>query len=139
MALTIHSFYRNEYKLLKYVKDNKQIQEDDQEFQDLLYAQKASGIITRQALLYIAASVITCIFGFVLAMWLIANLDLTDQSARTIFILRLIIKPLLQGLFNLIIFVFHKVHTLCNANEDLTVSEAIAKICLCPDEMDRVF
>ena len=135
MALTIHSFNRNERKLRKALKDNKQIQEDDQELQDLLYAQKASGIITFQALLYIAAFVLTWIFCFVQALWLTDKIELSDQSARTISILRIIFKPL-QGLFNLIIFVYHKVHTLRHADEGLTVSEAIAKIFLFPGEME---
>lgn len=135
MALIIHSFYRNERKLRKALKDNAQIQEDDQEFQDLLYAQKASSIITFQALLYIAAFVLTCIFSFVQALWLADKIELSDQSARTISIFRLIFRPL-QGLFNLIIFVFHKVHTLRHADEGLTVSEAIAKIFLFPGGME---
>jgi len=136
MTLIIHKFYRNERKLRKAVKDE-QIQEDDDYFEALLYAQKASGIITRQALLYIAAFVITWIFGIFELLWLMEVIKLTDRCGRTLSILRVIFHPL-QGLFNLMIFVYHKVHTLRtrNVDENLTVSEAFAEIFLCPSEME---
>jgi hypothetical protein len=134
MTLIVHSFYRNERKLRKAVKD-KQIQEDDEEFQALLNAQQMSGIITRQALLYIAAFVLTWIFGFFEVVWYTDAIEVTDRGARTISILRIIFQPL-QGLFNLMIFVYHKVHTHRNADESLTVSEAFAKIFLFPGQME---
>ena len=134
MTLIIHSFYRNERKLRKAVKD-KQIQEDDEGFQALLYAQKTSGIITRQALLYIAAFLIAWIFGFFEFLWQAEVIELTDQGARTLSTLRVMLQPL-QGFFNLMIFVYHKVHTLRNADESLTLSEAFAKIFLFAGDME---
>ena len=134
MTLIVHSFYRNERKLRKAVKD-KQIQEDDEEFQALLYAQKMYGDITRQALLYIAAFVITWIFGFIEFLWQTEVIELTERGAEALVYLRIIFQPL-QGLFNLMIFVYHKVHTLRNADESLTLSEAFAKIFLFAGDME---
>jgi len=123
MTLIIHSFYRNERKLRKSVKD-KQIKEDDEELQALLFAQKTYGIITRQALLYIAAFVITWIFGFFEYL-------LIDRGLRILSILRILLQPL-QGLFNLMIFVYHKAFMLLRSDEDMTIGEAIIEIFLNP-------
>jgi len=130
MTLIIHSFYRNERKLQKAVKDN-QIQEDDEGFQALLYAQETSRNITRQALLYIAAFVITWIFGFFQVLWQTEVIELTDRGARIISTFRVCLQPL-QGLFNLIIFVYHKAHVRLRSDEDLTLGEAIIEVFLNP-------
>jgi hypothetical protein len=130
MTLIIHSFYRNERKLQKAVKDN-QIQEDDEGFQALLYAQETSRNIIRQALLYIAAFVITWIFGLFEFLWYTEVIELTDRGARIISTFRVCLQPL-QGLFNLIIFVYHKAHVRLRSDEDLTLGEAIIEVFLNP-------
>ena len=130
MTLIIHSFYRNERKIRKAVKD-KHIQEDDEGFQALLYAQETSRIITRQALLYIAAFVITWIFGLFEFLWYTEVIELTDRGARIISTFRVCLQPL-QGLFNLIIFVYHKAHVRLRSDEDLTLGEAIIEVFLNP-------
>mmetsp|Transcript_18052 Transcript_18052/g.26815 ORF Transcript_18052/g.26815 Transcript_18052/m.26815 type:complete len:510 (-) Transcript_18052:272-1801(-) len=127
MTLIIHSFYRNERKLRKSVKD-KQIKEDDEELQALLFAQKTYGIITRQALLYIAAFVITWIFGFFEYL-------LIDRGLRILSILRILLQPL-QGLFNLMIFVYHKAFMLLRNDEDMNLAEAMNEIFLKPGKME---
>ena len=95
-----------------------------------------SGIVTRQALLYIAAFLITWIFG---VLGVLNNqtdaMELTDQGVKTMSILRMIFQHL-QGLFNLMIFVYHKVHTLRTADESLSVSEAIAKVFFFAGQME---
>ena len=68
-------------------------------------------------------------------VWYTEVIELTERGARTISILRIIFQPL-QGLFNLMIFVYHKVHTHRNADESLTLSEAFAKIFLFPGQME---
>jgi len=95
-----------------------------------------SGIVTRQALLYIAAFLITWIFG---VLGVLNNqtdaMELTDQGVKNMSILRMIFQHL-QGLFNLMIFVYHKVHTLRTADESLSVSEAIAKVFFFAGQME---
>jgi len=131
MALVVHSFYRNERKLRKAVKDN-QIHEGDETYQVLQRAQETSGIITRQAVLYIAAFLITWIFGFVEFCFKETG---DDTKNKFLPVLRMIFQPL-QGFFNLIIFVYHKVQTLRRADDDLTVVEALEKVFLFPDQME---
>ena len=48
---------------------------------------------------------------------------------------RMIFQPL-QGFFNLIIFVYHKVQTLRHADDDLTVAEALEKVFFFPSRME---
>jgi len=128
MTLIIHAFYRNERKLRKAVKD-KQIQEDDEAFQALLHAQEMFGIITRQAMMYIAAFVITWIFGVLEFLWQTEVIAVSDRGVEILIILRIIFQPL-QGLFNLIIFVYHKAHVNLRSDEDMTLGEAIIEIFL---------
>ena len=134
MTLIIHSFYRNERKLRKAVKD-KQIKEEDEAFQALLYAQQTSGIITRQALLYIAAFVITWIFGFFEVLSEKGVIELTDRGARMISTFRVCFQHL-QGFFNLIIFIYHKACMLLRSDEDMTLAEAMNEIFLKPGQME---
>jgi hypothetical protein len=130
MTLIVHSFYRNEHKLREDVKD-KQIKEDDEELQALLYAQEMYGIITRQATLYIAAFVLTWIFGFIEFLWQTDVIELSKGGVEALIYLRIIFQPL-QGFFNLIIFVYHKAYVHLRSDEDMTMSEAIIEIFLNP-------
>eukprot|EP00979_Chaetoceros_neogracilis_P003529 scaffold614_cov212-Chaetoceros_neogracile.AAC.3 len=130
MALIVHSFYRNARSLRKVLKD-KPSQEIDAKYEALQYAQESSGIITRQALMYIAAFLITWVFGFVHSVFSISGNDNKELSS----VLRLIFQPL-QGFFNLVIFVYHKVCMCLRSDEDLTVGEAFGMVFLYPDEME---
>ena len=137
MALVVHSFYRNERKLRKAVKDN-HIQEGDEAYKDLQHAQQSSSIIIRQALMYIAAFLITWILGFVQIAFLnehITDEHTTEHTSDTMFVLKMIFQPL-QGFFNLIIFAFHKVYMILQSDEDTTFTEAVGIVFLHPDEMD---
>ena len=127
MALVVHSFYKNERKLRKAVKDN-QIEEGDETYQILQRAQESASIITRQALLYITAFSITWLFGFI-------QIALFTEPNDTLFALRMIFQPS-QGFFNLLIFVYHKVQTLRHADDDLTVSEALEIVFIFPGRME---
>jgi hypothetical protein len=130
MALIVHSFYRNARSLRKTLKDNKS-QEIDAEYEALKRAQEMSSIIGRQALMYIAAFLITWIFGFANLLWEETGNDNTELLS----VLTIIFQPL-QGFFNLIIFVYHKVQTLCRADDDLPVAEALENVFLFPSRME---
>ena len=129
MALVVHSFYRNERKLRKAVRDN-HIKEGDEAYADLQYAQWSSGIITRQALMYIAAFFITWIFGLV-------QISFFTEPNDTLFVLRMIFQPL-QGFFNLIIFAYHKIYIVLISDEDVSFAEAVGIVFLHPDKMKEL-
>jgi hypothetical protein len=129
MALVVHSFYRNERKLRKTVKDN-HIQEGDEAYADLQYAQWSSGIITRQALMYIAAFLITWIFGLV-------QISFFTEPNDTLYVLRMIFQPL-QGFFNLIIFAYHKIYIVLISDEDVSFAEAVGIVFLHPDKIKEM-
>jgi hypothetical protein len=130
MALIVHSFYRNARSLRKALKD-KPSQEIDAKYKALQYAQESSGIITRQALMYIAAFLITWVFGFVHFLLRASG----DYNKEVLSVLTMIFQPL-QGFFNLIIFAYHKVCMCLRSDEDLTVGEAFGMVFLYPDEME---
>jgi hypothetical protein len=130
MALIVHSFYRNARSLRKALKD-KPSQEIDAKYKALQYAQESSGIITRQALMYIAAFLITWVFGFVHFVLRASGND----NKEVLSVLTMIFQPL-QGFFNLIIFAYHKVCMGLRSDEDLTVGEAFRIVFLNPDEME---
>jgi hypothetical protein len=130
MALIVHSFYRNARSLQKALKD-KPSQEVDGKYEALKRAQETSSIIGRQALMYIAAFLITWIFGFAKVLCVVTGNDNTELLSA----LTMIFQPL-QGFFNLIIFVYHKVQTLRRADDDLTVAEALEKLFLFPSQME---
>ena len=137
MSLIIQSFYRNERKLRKAVKDN-QIEhngEQDDKLQYLKEAQQTSGLITRQALMYIAVFVLTWSFGFVKYLFIIRDAAKRYPGDYWFSALRIFFQPL-QGFFNLVIFVYHKVQTLRHADGNVTVAEALEKVFLLPDLME---
>ena len=132
MALIFHSFYRNARSLRKALKNNPS-QEIDAKYEALQYAQETSSIIGRQALMYIAAFLITWVFGivhFVLR-------DTGNDNNELLSILRMIFQPL-QGFFNLAIFTYHKVCMCLRSDEDLTVGEAFGIVFLHPDKMKEL-
>eukprot|EP00979_Chaetoceros_neogracilis_P002947 scaffold492_cov247-Chaetoceros_neogracile.AAC.20 len=131
MALIVHSFYRNARSLRKTLKDNPS-QEIYAEYEALKRAQETSSIIGRQALMYIAAFLITWIFGFAKFLW---EETIGNDNTEFLSVLMIIFQPL-QGFFNLIIFVYHKVQTLCRADDDLTVAEALENVFLFPSRME---
>jgi hypothetical protein len=126
MVLIVHSFYRNARSLRKALQ-NKPSQEVDAKYEALIRAQETSSIVGRQALMYIAAFLLTWIFGFAE----FAGNDYTELLS----VLKMIFQPL-QGFFNLIIFVYHKVQTLRRADDDLTVAEALEIVFLFPSRME---
>ena len=136
MSLIVHSFCRNERRLLKLVK-NDQIQDEDEDENliDLKIAQEQTGIITRQALMYVAAFVMSWIFRFLEYLWQEGAVDFTDQGLKWLFILRMLFQPS-QGFFNLMIFLYHKVYVLrTSCDEDVSLVKAIGIIVVCPEDM----
>jgi hypothetical protein len=130
MALIVHSFYRNARRLRNALKDIPS-QEVDAKYEALKRAQETSRIIGRQALMYVAAFLITWIFGFAKFLWE----ETGNADTELLSILPMIFQPL-QGFFNLIIFVYHKVQTLRRADDDLTVAEALEKVFFFPSRME---
>jgi hypothetical protein len=131
MALVVHSFYRNERKLRKAVESN-EFKEDDGAYADLQYAQETFGIMTRQALLYIAAFFITWIFVFVHIVFTQYG---NGAEKGLLPVLRMIFQPL-QGFFNLIIFTYHKISMVLRSDEDLTFVEALDEVFLHPNTLE---
>ena len=135
MSLIIHSFCRNERRLLKLVK-NDQIQDEDEDENliALKIAQEQTGIITRQALMYVAAFVVSWIFRFLEYLWQEGAVDFTDQGLKWLFTLRMLFQPS-QGFFNLMIFLYHKVYVLrTSCDEDVSLVKAIGIIVVCPED-----
>jgi hypothetical protein len=130
MALVVHSFYRNKQKLRKAVESN-EFKEDDGAYADLQYAQETFGIMTRQALLYIAAFFITWIFVFVHIVFTQYG---NGAEKGLLPVLRMIFQPL-QGFFNLIIFAYHKISMVLRSDEDLTFVEALDEVFLHPNTL----
>jgi len=134
MSLIIHSFCRNERRLLKHVKDG-QIQDEDEKLVDLKHAQEQTGIITRQTVMYIVAFVMSWIFGFLEYLWQEGALNFTDQGLKWLHTLRMLFQPS-QGFFNVIIFLYHKVYVLrTSRDEDMTLAKAIGIILFRPKDM----
>jgi hypothetical protein len=107
--------------------EDDQLGEGDDKYTDFQYAREASLSITRQAMMYIAAFLMTWIFGII-------QMTLT-RSHGALFVLRMIFQPL-QGLFNLIIFTHHKVHMILLSDEDVKVGEALGIVLLHPTRME---
>ena len=105
MSLVVHSFCRNERRLLKLVKKNDQTQDEDEDEKiiNLNIAQKQTGIITRQALMYVVAFVMSWIFGFLEYLGQGGTANFTDEGLKLLHILRMIFKPS-HCTFNLMIF-----------------------------------
>jgi hypothetical protein len=81
--------------------------------------------------MYIAAFLITWVFGFVHFV-----LRASGNDKKELFsVLTMIFQPL-QGFFNLVIFAYHKVCMCLRSDEDLTVGEAFGIVYLNPDEME---
>jgi len=126
MSLIVHSFCRNERRLLNILRD--EIQDEDEKLVDLKHAQEQTGIITRQAVMYIVAFVMSWIFGFLEYLW---QEGAVNFSVHTLFML---FQPS-QGFFNLIIFLYHKVYVLRSREEDMTLAKAIGIIVFRPKDM----
>ena len=136
MFLIILTFYSSERKL-KRTRRLLQQQSNPSEIsttrtQDEHDAQESqyylTKIITRQALMYIGAFLLTWIFTF---------LSFFKQDERWIQALKLVFQPL-QGFFNFFIFLFHKVTTICRSDEDVNISEALQIIFTCPKDIPDV-
>jgi len=82
-------------------------------------------IITSQALMYLGSFFFTWIFTFLI------HLGDVFMENHWIQALKLVFQPL-QGFFNMLIFVHHKVYNLRRTDEDLSVSEALRIIFAAP-------
>ena len=73
------------------------------------------GTILRQALMYISAYFFT---------WIFTTISFVKQEVWAIQILKCVFQPL-QGFFNALIFIYHKVHNVLQGNDDMTFYEAL--------------
>jgi len=89
-----------------------------------------SRIITRQALMYIGAFLLT---------WIFTILSILKYKGQNEFIevLRMIFQPL-QGFFSMAIFVYHKVSNIRRADEDENISGALRIIFTSPSMVPEV-
>jgi len=87
--------------------------------------------ITIQALMYLGAFVFTWIFSVLI------HLGDDFMENRCIQVLKLVFQPL-QGFFNMLIFIHHKVFNLRRTIKDLSVSEALLIIFAAPSMMPEV-
>lgn len=139
MTLITVNFFRNEYKLKKFVKRCKETEEEEGELleavvQELIHAQQLSGIITRQAVLYVLAFISTWIFGFIEFIIVRNDFDsmASDNTRHTLAHLRMIFQPL-QGFFNLLIFFYHKILAVRRNDEEISFCEAFMTVLHYPE------
>ena len=85
--------------------------------------------------MFIAAFVISWIFGFFEVFSEKEVIELTDGGARTLSTFRASFQHL-QGFFNLDIFVYYKAFMLLRNDEDMTLAVAMNEIFLNPGEME---
>jgi len=87
--------------------------------------------ITIQALMYLGAFVFTWIFS---VLGQLGDVFLQNYWIQA---LKLVFQPL-QGFFNMLIFIHHKVYNLRRTNKDLSVSEALLIIFAAPSMISEV-
>ena len=121
MGLIIHTFYRSERSLKNEVNQN--------DGSDI--ARKATRMVTTQASLYVGAFFLTWTFT------LVCFLTRSFGTQTVLEGLRMTFQPL-QGLFNLLIFFYHKVDLVRKSDEDLRFVEALYKTMIKPEEVPEV-
>jgi hypothetical protein len=131
MGTVIYTFYKREKRVKEKLKSSTETtDEDESKAKELDSAQKMTRIISKQALMYIGAFVIT---------WIIPMLTVVEAiGALYCFqVLRMIFQPL-QGFFNMLIFFYHKVNIIRRNDEDRTVGDALRIIFKSPRESPEV-
>jgi len=127
MGSVIYTFYKREKRVKEKLKSRTETtDEDESKARELEHAEKMTRIITKQALMYIGAFVITWIMPMLSA-------DKAIGSLYWVQVLRMIFQPL-QGFFNMLIFFYHKVSILVRHYDERTVGDALRIIFLTPRE-----
>ena len=145
MSFITCKFYSNQGKLKKVEEKSRSEEQPDQQvttlqaeelIETLKYSQKSARIITIQALMYILAFNCAWIFGFIEFLLAETSLDGSRSFRDALALLRMVFQPS-QGTFNLLIFVYHKVHALLQSDEDMPYSEALQTVLFRHDLLDE--
>jgi len=146
MLLIILSFYKSERDLKRTrrsmmkdhvkeassPKDSAEQQKDqEEEVHNQESQHKMTKIITSQALMYLGAFLFTWFFTFLTYLG-----DVFGEN-HWIQALKLVFQPL-QGFFNMLIFIYHKVFNLRRTIKDLSVSDALMIIFAVPSMISEV-
>lgn len=136
MSYITFIFYRNKWKLKQArenTKENEEIgsqmnaeaaEENQHRMETLKYAQETARTITIQALMYILAFNCVWIFGFLEYLLELGVFNGNNSTRDALAVLRMIFQPS-QGTFNMLIFIYHKVHDLRRSDEDIPYHEAL--------------
>jgi hypothetical protein len=131
MGSIIYTFYKREKRVKEKLKSSTETtDEDESKAKELENAQKMTRIISKQALMYIGAFVVT---------WIIPMLTVVDAIGALYWVqvLRMIFQPS-QGFFNMLIFFYHKVNIIQRIDEDRTVGDALRILFKSPRESPEV-
>jgi hypothetical protein len=131
MGSVIYTFYKREKRVKEKLRSSAETtDEDESKAKELENAQKMTRIISKQALMYIGAFVVT---------WIIPMLTVVEAIGALYWVqvLRMIFQPS-QGFFNMLIFFYHKVHIIRRNDEDRTVGDALRIIFKSPRESPEV-
>lgn len=143
MSFITFKFYSNQRKLKKVEEKSKEnpdqqviTLQSEELIETLKYSQKTARIITIQALMYILAFNCVWIFGFMEFLLAETSLDGSESFRDALALLRMVFQPS-QGTFNVLIFVYHKVHALRQSDEDMPYTEALRIVLTRPDLLDE--
>jgi hypothetical protein len=106
---------------------------DDTMLRTLYRAKETKAIVTRQALMYIGAFFFS--HGFTVLSYMDLRYHNYTSYTTWIAIMRLIFQPL-QGLFNMLIFMHHKVHSIRRDNPNETFRQALRTVFISPKTIE---
>ena len=137
MGLITTSYVGNERKIMRHLKTLDAPTDEEmtnsanglqynmfEEKLKLQHARASRKAITRQAILYLSAFLLT---------WTWFIVEVITRNHNIIAMLRFVLQPS-QGLFNLMIFLYHKVDVAMKDDEDLTLWEALQRVLRFPQE-----
>ena len=141
MVIIIVTIFNKTRKINSYPKDQ-HLQGDEGSISDLVHAPendemnitelKHSRVMVIQALLYIFAYCITWVF-----ILIITSLQLDENTKNALLYFRVILFPI-QGLWNLIIFVYDKAYLVYRNNNDKGYWSAIKNVLVHPEEASPI-
>ncbi len=130
MALIVHSFSREEKKHCRHSGSmNSQDAIDPLTAEQIKQARASRNTVTKQAIMYFAAIVLTWMLTLV-------SQGVIIKSAFVVF-MRAMLQPL-HGFFNMLIFFYHKIHTLRKCEGSLTVPEALSRLMMFPEDVPEI-
>lgn len=148
MSYITFVFYRNKWKLKQANENTKEdeevgsqmnaeaAEEIQHRMETLKHAQETARTITIQAFMYILAFNCVWVFGFLEYLLELGIFNENNSTRDTLAILRMIFQPS-QGTFNMLIFIYHKVHNLRKSDEDIPYYEALVITIFRPDLLEE--